>query len=214
LFFETSVHPAGGLREAPITYRGGELRYTSDSTEAHRIIRALLPYLEKLATSHGRLLDQVGETATATETGAPMIRLGAADLGAATFAARADAFDGYEPVHGLGPNEGPVAESYLPAFHWGYAPSTQVRIPSTQAREARISIEALTYSDGQRIRFELNGETVHEHAFQRVNQRERISVPLALRAGENTLTLHYSQFLQTEVDPRKLAVIFLALRVV
>ncbi len=213
MFFETSRHPAQNLRVAPIVYDGGPLRYTAAVAEWSRIIRALLPFLEKLAVSHGELLDRAGPPVTQTETGSPLRRLDAAELTAATFAGRADAFDGFTIVEGLGPNEGPVPEAYLPNFHWGQAPATQLRIESERARTARLTIEALTYSDRQKVTIELNGARLHEHAFGRVNQRERIACPLPLQAGENHLVLRYAESMQTSYDPRKLAVIYLALRI-
>ena len=60
---------------------------------------------------------------------------------------------------------------------------------------------------------ELNGARLHEHAFGRVNQRERIACPLPLQAGENRLVLRYTEYMQTSYDPRKLAVIYLAVRI-
>ena len=214
MFFETSLHPAENLRVAPIDYRGGTLRFTTDGSEGPRIIRALLPYLEKLAVSHGELLDRVGAPVSRTETGSPLRRLSAADLTASTHAGRDDAFSGFTVVEGFGPNEGPVAEAYLPDFHWGQAPATQLTVISAEARDARLTIEALTYADRQKVSIELNGTPVHSHAFVRVNQRERITCPLELKAGENRLALRYTEFIQTAYDPRKLAVIYLSLRVV
>ena len=60
----------------------------------------------------------------------------------------------------------------------------------------------------------LNGVPLFEHRFARVNQKELIQAPLALQAGENRLALHYRKHVTSEVDPRRLAVIFLSLRIV
>jgi uncharacterized protein YccT (UPF0319 family) len=46
-----------------------------------------------------------------------------------------------------------------------------------------------------------------------VNQKESIRLPLALDAGENQLVIRYQTSLATPEDPRRLAVIFLTLRV-
>ncbi|MDB6167179.1 MAG: hypothetical protein JWM88_43 [Verrucomicrobia bacterium] len=213
LFFETSLHRAENLRTAPLDYLGGPLRFTAAATESHRIIRALLPYLEKLASSHGQLMDRIGAPVMPMETGSPLRRLSAEDLTASTYAGRDDAFSGYRIVGGLGPNEGPVPEAYLPNFHWGQAPATELLVESPAPRQARLAIEALTYAERQDVAVELNGTVVHRHVFQRVNQRERIVCALPLRAGENHLVLRYAGFLQTAIDPRQLAVIYLSLRI-
>ena len=71
----------------------------------------------------------------------------------------------------------------------------------------------LTYSENQSVTVELNGIPVGRHTFARTNQKERLAAPLHLRTGANQLTLQYSQHLTTDHDPRKLAVIFLSLRI-
>ena len=45
----------------PIEYRGGPLRYTGAIDEEMRTVRALVGYLESLATQHGRILDESPE---------------------------------------------------------------------------------------------------------------------------------------------------------
>ncbi|HKB57407.1 MAG TPA: glycosyltransferase family 2 protein, partial [Lacunisphaera sp.] len=59
LFFATVCGPAANLRLQPIKYRGGPLKHTVGQDWA-RVARALLPYLDQLATSHGRLADATG----------------------------------------------------------------------------------------------------------------------------------------------------------
>jgi hypothetical protein len=46
-----------------------------------------------------------------------------------------------------------------------------------------------------------------------VNQKESVRLPLALNTGENQLALRYRTSLETPADSRRLAVIFLTLRV-
>ena len=74
--------------------------------------------------------------------------------------------------------------------------------------------EALTYSENQTVTIELNGAPVLRYAFSRVNQKETLTARLALHAGENVLVLRYGECLQTAYDPRRLAVIFLSLRII
>ncbi|MDB6114772.1 MAG: hypothetical protein JWQ62_1717, partial [Lacunisphaera sp.] len=213
LFFATVCPAAAGLRRQPIAYRGEPLRHSQLATGWNRVAMALLPYLEKLAASHGRLLDAAGATAPENSAGNAAIRpLGAEDISPRAPAGSIATFAGFVARQGWGPEEGPVPEAFLPPFHWGYAPSTELTIHSRRPREARFAAEALTYSEGQVVNVELNGAPVLRHAFGRVNQKELLTASLPLRAGDNQLTLRYDKFLRTEHDPRQLAAIFLSLR--
>lgn len=214
LFFQTVCRPAEGLRLQPIDYRGPPLRHNAASSGWERVARALLPYLEKLAISHGQMLDAAGSTGADPGPANTGIReLLPADMPEALETGSAAVFSGFEPLSGWGAQEGPVPEAFLPPFHWGFAPATRLAIHSAAPRTARLVAHALTYSRGQTIRLELNEATVLSHAFSRVNQMESIVAPLALRSGLNHLTLHYSEQLTTDHDPRLLAVLFLSLRV-
>ncbi len=210
LFFATTRQEPASLLHQPIAYRGTPLRYSGTTSGWNRVARALLPYLEKLAVSHGRLVDGTpGETATST---APVIRelpFSATAEGVPTTAA----FRGFTALEGWGHEEGPIAAPFLPVFHWGYAPQTRLAVESVAGGEARFAADVLTYSENQVIILELNGTEVSRLALPRINQKERWTVTLLLRAGRNELTLRYEQSLVTDHDPRKLAAIFLSLRV-
>ncbi len=210
LFFATIGQPVAQLRLQPIPYLGSPPRYSSQTAGWDRVARALLPYLEKLATSHGRLLDGEKEAA---EVAAKIRELPTLAGPAPNRTARLENFSGFTPLAGWGEQEGPVPEAFLPPFHWGFAPVTQLAIDSPAGRPASLAADVLTYSDGQSVTVELNGLTVGQHAFAGTNQKERLVAPLALRPGRNELTLRYSQGLVTDYDPRKLAVIFLTLRI-
>lgn len=211
LFFATIFPSVERLRRLPIDYRGTALCYTSGQ-DWSRVVRALLPYLDQLAASHGRLLDAAGPGLAAGPE--PVIRpLTDADLSPPVTAGSADAFSGFMARDGWGETEGPVPEAFLPPFHWGFAPTTTLAIPSAKGWSARLIAEALTYSEAQIVTAELNGAPVLRHAFTRVNQKETLDVVLPLRAGENLLRLHYTANLRSPHDPRPLAVIFLALRI-
>jgi hypothetical protein len=211
LFFATTRHPAAAMRVAPIAYRGGPLRYSAQAAGWNRVARALLPYLEKLAASHGRLLD-AAPTNPAGSAEAVMRELAPGDHAPPAHVA-AEAFAGFTAAEGFGPTEGPVPEAFLPPFHWGYAPQTRLVIDAPQARHARLAAEMLTYSEGQAIAVEVNGTVVHQQALPRINQKEWLQAPLPLRAGRNEVTLRYATALVAAHDPRQLAVIFLSLRV-
>lgn len=211
LFFSTICRPAGQLRLLPINYRGAPLRYSPDQGW-NRVARALLPYLDQLASSHGRLLDKTAaDEPTAVESVIrPLIMTG---LSTALPSGSAAAFSGFTVQAGWGASEGPVPEAFLPSFHWGLAPATELSLPSPDGRPASFMAECLTYVERQVITVELNGATVLRHAFSRVNQKEVLTATLPLRPGDNRLVLHYAESLLSVHDPRALGVIFLSLRV-
>ncbi len=212
LFFATVRKPVAELRLRPVEYRGPALRYTKPSADWNRIARALLPFLEKLAVSHGRLID-TGSLGAAPDA-APLIReLPLEEIRTPLPEDAAEKFTGFVPEKGWGDEEGPVPEAFLPPFHWGFAPVTRLVIHSADAKPVRFVADALTYTERQTVRVELNGVPVLTHTFSRINQKERLAAPLALLAGRNELTLHYSRHLTTDYDPRQLAMIFLSLRV-
>ncbi len=223
LFFATVCPPVASLRLQPIAYQGAALRYHASVQDQpsqglgltgwNRVARALLPYLEKLATSHGRLLDAAASTAAATPAPAATIHvINLADI-LPPAKTSGPAFSGFVAQEGWGQPEGPVPAAFLPLFHWGYAPATRLLIKSDTPRQARLVADALTYSEGQTVVIELNGSPVLRYAFTRTNQKEQLTAPLQLRTGDNHLVFHYSQALVTDHDARKLAAIFLSLRI-
>lgn len=214
LFFATLCQPAAGLQRRPIEYRGTALRHTA-AQDWSRVIRALLPYLEQLATSHGRLADAAGfDLAAPNGNGAAIREITASAPAAPGAMGSVAAFTGFEAQDGWGPREGPVPEAFLPPFHWGYAPATRLVIESPAAKSASLDADVLTYSDDQSVTVELNGAALHQLVFNRVNQKERLHAPLALRTGQNELVLRYNRSLVTDHDPRRLAVIFFSLRII
>ncbi len=210
LFLGTVFLPPGRLRQQPISYRGGDLRHSSGQ-DWGRVARALLPYLEQLAASHGRLLDAAGAVTPAATSA--IRQLTAADLPPPAVAGSAEAFAGFTAREGWGAPEGPIPEAFLPPFHWGLAPATTLTIASAEGRPAAFTAECLTYVEKQAVTVDLNGATVLRHAFTRVNQKENLAAALPLRPGDNKLTLRYAGSLRSAHDPRALAVIFLSLRV-
>ena len=210
LFFAVTRGAVGGLLRTPASYQGGPLCYSSGTAGWNRVIRALLPYLEKLAASHGRLVDaQSGATEAAAS---PVIRelpVAAAADGVPTVAA----FSGFKALEGWSPAEGPIAAAFLPVFHWGHAPHTRLSVEAGADGDARFAADVLTYSENQAITLELNGSEISRLVLPRINQKERWTATLPLRAGRNELVLRYEQGLVTAHDPRKLAAIFLSLRV-
>lgn len=213
LFLKMSTTPAAALRERPFAYRGAALRHTIRQDWA-RVTRALLPYLEQLASSHGRLADETGfDVSPPAPTDLTIHEIPADKALPPTDEAEAEKFTGFTPLSGWGPAEGPVPEAFLPQFHWGYAPTTVLAIDSPLPGTGRLAAVLLTYSDNQTVTVELNGVNLHQLAFPRTNQRERLAVSLPLRAGRNELRLSYTQSLTSPHDPRALAAIFLSLRV-
>jgi hypothetical protein len=210
LFLAVTQRPAASLRRQPIRYRGTALRHSAGRGGWQRIARSIIPYLEKLAMSHGRLVDQLGPTETVKTT--PVIHeIGPSFAGVAGVATLG--FGGYTAKAGLGPPEGPVPEAFLPVFHWGYAPATTLVVDSPAAGTGRLVTDLLSYSLNQTVTITLNGVELHRQTLARINQKERLAVALPLRAGANELVIAYTECLVTDYDARKLAAIFLSLRV-
>ena len=210
LFFAVTRGNVGGLTHSPARYQGGPLLHSTDAAGWNRVIRALLPYLEKLAASHGRLVD--AQAAEAEASPSPVIRelpLSATAEGVPTHAA----FSGFTALEGWSQADGPIAVAFLPVFHWGYAPQTRLAVEAVADGDARFVADVLTYSDHQAITLELNGTEISRLVLPRINQKERWTTTLPLRAGRNEVILRYAQSLVTAHDPRKLAAIFLSLRV-
>lgn len=214
LFFTTVCPPVPSLRLQPIMYQGSMLRYSGSANDWNRVAYALLPYLEKLAISHGRLLDAAGPAPAAGADPTAAIReFRAAHIPLPPTKTTGQAFSGFVAHEGWGPQEGPAPAAFLPPFHWGYAPETRLLIKSDTSRQARLVADGLTYSEGQTVLIELNGGPILRHAFARTNQKDRLSASLLLRAGDNHLVFKYSQALVTDHDVRQLAVIFLCLQI-
>ncbi|MEO7599804.1 MAG: glycosyltransferase family 2 protein, partial [Opitutus sp.] len=210
LFFSTVLQPPERMRHEPLRYLGGELRYSHRASSFARAARALVPFLEKLARSHGRLTDRV--TITSEEHAEIITPL--TEASGILRGAGPNAFEGFQAISGWQPEEGPVPEAFLPRFHWATAPETVLSIHADQAQSVRLEAQALSYAENQVATVALNGVTVTSQQFSRVNQKENLSVPLELRAGENRVTIQHARWLESAADPRKLALIFLSLRIV
>ncbi len=211
-FFDLLQVAAARLRHQPIPYHGSPLTRTeARSAGGHRVIRALLPFLERLAESHGRLVDG----ALPPERSPSVLRpLPAASPRLPLEAPAAVRFSGFTPISGWEALEGPCPEAFLPTFHWGLQPATTLDIDAALRGTCELQAVALTYSDDQTLTIEVDGHAVATHQFERVNQLERINCPLRLEAGPHRINLHYSAAITSDRDPRRLAVIFLGLRIV
>jgi len=209
-FFSTVLLPPERLTYDPAPYLGGPLTHRRDETELARMAQALVPFLEKIAVSHGQLVDRLSDVVAPGEEIIRRIEL--ASLRPRPDAA-STAFDGFTAVNGWQPEEGPVPEAFLPRFHWATGPETHLTISAPVASVAQLQAEALSYADGQVTTVFLNGAEVLRHAFGRVNQKEILAAPLALRPGNNDLVFQHRVWIESAADPRKLALIFLSLRV-
>ncbi len=210
LFANITRRPAAALTHRPIHYRGGPLRYAAPNEES-RLARALLPFLESLALSHGRLID--GAAAASDIGDQPPIRTLAPTAAVLSRAGTDQAFAGFSAASGWAAREGPIAAAFLPPFHWGLAPETVLRIDAGSTASLLFEAEALTYSENQAIEAVVDGAVVFRHTFARVHQKEMLRFTLP-RPADDALTLRYAAHLPTTPrDPRALAVIFLSLHI-
>ena len=209
-FFASVFQSPDRLVRDPAPYLGGPLRYRTHTTETTRTVRAFIPFLEQLARSHRALADAATPAAEAPPEN---IRL----LDPASVPSLADtshaSFSGFTPIAGWEPEEGPIPEAFLPRFHWATGPETVLTIHSDRDAPAHLHAEALTYSPDQSTTLFLNDAEILRHPWTRVNQKETLTAPLALRAGENRLIFRHTQWLTSPADPRKLALILLSLRI-
>ena len=146
-FFSVVLEPAARLLQEPVAYQGGALRHSLALTDLARTARALVPFLERLALSHGRL-GVAGPAAIEPERENPIRRLDVSQVPALPHA-RADAFTGFTPRSGWEGKEGPVAEAFLPEFHWACGPETHLTVHAGKSHPARLEAEALTYAENQ-----------------------------------------------------------------
>lgn len=209
-FFSSVFQSPDRLVRAPAPYLGGTLRYPTHVPEITRTTRAFIPFLEQLARSHGTLVDTAAlKPESSTEN---IRRLDSASVPPLAHTAE-PAFSDFTPLNGWEPAEGPVPEAFLPRFHWATGPETVLSISSDLDASVRLHAEALTYSHDQSTTVFLNDTEILRHTWTRVNQKETFTAPLALRPGENRLIFRHTQWLTSPADPRKLALIFLSLRI-
>lgn len=215
LFFATLDQDPAAFIESPLQYLGSPLKYTP-KTNWTRVAQALFPYLEQLARSHGRLADQVDFDIARADPATLEIRELAPDRGGPNSSLSDEyRFVGFSPLSGWCAQEGPVPEAFLPRFHWGMMPATELAVECLDDKiDTYLTAECLTYSDGQWIEVICNEQIIGRLAFSQINQRESLVFKLPLVAGKNHLTLRYKTALVTDYDTRSLAVIFLSLRIV
>jgi hypothetical protein len=211
-FFSTATQPPGSLVLDPVPYLGGPLRYEQHQAETVLSERTLLPFLEKLARSHGQLVDQMDAPSSSVRTIEPIRPLDPAEVPELPNPDRAP-FSGFVPLSGWQKQEGPVPSAFLPAFHWATAPETALSIHAKADGLSRLQAEILTYAERQVTTVVLNGKELFRHVFTQVNQKEALTALLKLRAGENRLVFRHRSWLHSSADPRKLALIFLSLRI-
>jgi hypothetical protein len=210
LFFSTVLQPPERLQFDPVIPRGGELRYGKNTSAFARSAQALLPFLERLARSHGNLVDSRSLGPDIEEERIEILhtpaRLALASESSASFS-------GFRAVVGWQPTEGPIPEAFLPPFHWATAPETVLIIEAPEQTRASLEAKVLTYAEAQKTIFSLNGREIHAMNFARVNQMETLSLSLLLNPGENQLVMRHEKWIESKADPRKLALIFLRLRI-
>jgi hypothetical protein len=211
LFFSTVLQPPERLCLDPIEYKGSALHYSLKISTFARSARALVPFLESLARSHGKLVDLNQTSIEQTEE--IIVPLDEQQI-SPMLTISEGSFTGFTAVSGWQPEEGPVPEAFLPRFHWATAPETSLVIRTENSRSARLEAQVLSYAEHQRATVVLNGVEILQFNFPRVNQKENLVTPLSLKPGENQLVIRHATWIESVADPRKLALIFLSLRVV
>jgi hypothetical protein len=211
-FFATVYQLPEDLEWFPVCYLGCPLRYVGKTTEPARLARALRPFLEQLARSLGDLSDLASPKSAVADSTDQIRPLDVATI--PILEPDSPPFHGFTPLSGWQPEEGPFPEAFLPRFHRGTVPESRFLLPPGLRRNATLEIEALSYAEGQIMTVLLNETVVGLVRFPRVNEKESVRLPLALAAGENQLSLRYQASMETPADPRRLAMIFLALRVI
>jgi hypothetical protein len=214
-FFATLEQSPALMQEMPLNYRGGSLRH-SPRTNWYRVARAMFPYLEQLARSHGTLADQTGfDPASPNSTDLQIHELNAKKIPMLGHAEPRANFSGFDVVGGWGRAEGPVPEAFLPVFHWGLAPCTELEINHQEpGGDTLLTADCLTYCADQILDVELNGSSLTRLVFKQINHCEHLRIPLTLRSGPNRITFRYAQNLVTDHDSRPLGVIFLSLKII
>jgi hypothetical protein len=210
LFFSTVLQPPERLRSDPVAYLGGPLLYSPGISAFARAARALVPFLERLAHSHGALIDRTPAAALAEQEVITPLPLATRSIPLTGE----NPFSGFKAVSGWEPEEGPVPEAFLPRFHWATAPGTALDIDVPTGGSARLEAQVLSYAEQQVVTVFLNDVELCQLRFPRINQKETLAASLSLRPGINRVFLRYSASIDNPADPRKLAVIFLSLRIV
>jgi hypothetical protein len=129
---------------------------------------------------------------------------------------RKEQFHGFDTAVGLDEPEGPYKSRFLPISRWGLWPATELKLTCETAEERNLHMTMWTNLDGQEIRIVVNGNDVQrlELMPDKNYNLSRASVPISLKAGENTVELRYSSHHSgLHNDPRLLSVLFTRLAI-
>jgi hypothetical protein len=211
-FLANAISKPEELLLDPIPYLGDPLRYSPHATESARSLRAFLPFLEEMARSHGKLVDQLHELSAPANPLDTIQPLEPEEI-SSHHREESAPFSGFIALSGWQKEEGPVPSAFLPKFHWATAPETVLSIQVGTAQFSQVRAEVLTYVERQVTTVLLNGQELLRHVFTQVNQKEALTLTLELLAGENRLVFRHRSWLRSAGDPRKLALIFLSLRI-
>lgn len=128
----------------------------------------------------------------------------------------ADGFDSVAEIEsGLGVPEAARPEANLPVTRWGLAPLTRLRFVAG-AGEKTYRLEAVLQSSfpDQATSVRLDGNSIAHLALTRLNDPYELSLDLPVSPGPHTIEFCYAiAHTPPAPDPRKLGVLFRALRV-
>ncbi len=108
-------------------------------------------------------------------------------------------------THGFLAIEGPYPDG-LGVVRWGIAPESTT-VFSLNGEERRVLELSARSIRGQTLTVLLNGSEQQQHTFK-TDDFEDLSVPLAMKAGDNQLTLRYTTHLPVGADGFQRAVLF------
>ena len=128
----------------------------------------------------------------------------------------APGFGGFpeENATGLGASEGPFPELMLPVVRWGFAPQTEILFSLAPGESCRLEADFhCPYAD-QVLTLAFDGRELARVRVERVSDPQPLVLELPAAPGPHRLALAYARNFASPGDPRPLALLFRALRIV
>jgi hypothetical protein len=121
---------------------------------------------------------------------------------------------GFDDASGLGIQEGPCPQIFLPYFRLGLAPATVLTFTVPPGRRARLEALFQSPDTTQVVTVSFGGHVLAQVPVRRVSDPHSLAVDLPAEGGPHQVTLSYAHGApQSPDDPRPMAVLYRALRV-